>query len=464
MSQFYRTLTLAAASLALAYTAVAAPASADHHLPGEATPTAAPTEKACDCADCKDAGPGGGHHGKHAKAASGALAGGKAAKTAAGLSDMAHDAFFDCDEGDAVCLEAQKGAEKAPEWMRRIAGKAFGRVQIEPHTLIQSQFAALAGDKASFDHGDRAERLGFALRRARFGANGHFGHAAEFGAYLDLAATAGTPLVSEAWVALTTGAHSTLTVGAYRTPFSRGSMVTSARMAMAERPHAIIAMAPFRQLGATWSGHYPDVAGLSWYAGVYNGFERHTNLYRGFNEFGSLGGNRDAGLAFVGRLSAEPLGAIGPEVYDATAGGLRVAVGGGHYLSNGPTTTLSGYGADLHVKIKGAHLMAEWLADSADPKEKPTAPATLNASRAHSALVAEAGYTTWRVTVAGRFQQIDPDTSRKDSQDEQILSGCLSYQVPKDRVRLQLEYDHRRETSGPELDNDVLFAQLQLFL
>ena len=443
------------------------PAAATAAVPADATaatatpsPTAPAESKGCACSDCKAGGGHGAGHGPSSGAAAPRASG--PSNAVANLSDMAgDDSEFDCHPSDEMCRAVRDHPEKMPGWLRKVAGKSFGLAQIEPHTLIQTQWAAMVGKDASIDHGDRAERAGFALRRARFGASGTYGRRTEFGAYLDLAG--GANLLSEAWVAFS-ARHTTATIGAYRTPFSRSSLVSSTRMAMVERPHAVVAMAPFRQVGVTLSGSYPELAGLAWFAGAYNGFERDKNFYNGFKEFSGLAGNRYAGLAYVIRLSAEPMGSLGAEVYDTKGGGLRVGLGGGYYRSSGSTTTLAGYNADLHLKLEGVHLLAEYLADSADPKETPTEPATINASVSRTALIGEVGYTLKRGTLALRYQKIDPDTARSDDQDEQIMSVALSYQTPKERARLQLQFDHRQETNGPALENDVVFAQLQLFL
>lgn len=419
-----------------------------HHAEGGEKHDGKDCDKDCDC-----------HGGEHSGAAGSA---GNPLSDMGGTDAEFANTEFDCDEGDAMCAEVRDRKGHMPPWMRGLAGRALGRTQIEPHALVQTQFTGMAGEQASIDHGDRAEKPGFALRRARFGTSGRWGKRVEFAAYADLAGS--SSLLSEAWASIDLWPNATLMAGAHRTPFSRSSMVSSAHQALAERPHAVYAMAPSRQVGVTLSGKYPKMFGIAWYLGAYNGFERDVNLYAGFKEFAGLTGNRFGGIAAVARLQIEPLGDMGPEVYDATGGSLRASVGASYYTSNGSTTTMNGHGLDIHAKVHGFHALVELMADSADPKDKPTEKATINAAVSHRAMLAEVGYSKWRYNVAARFQAIDPDTSVADEHDEQIFSGALGYQLRGDRVRLQLQFDHRVEAKGPGLKNDVAFVQLQLFL
>ena len=470
-------LIVAAASCALALPALAldeaAPAAAE---PAAATPTDAPKGE-CDCGDGKPCDPskhhgdwhrgGEGHHGRMGRHGPDGMGGDH--RGGMRLSDMDNGGEGDeaaCNPEDEMCQHLRDHGDKLPPPMRMMAHRLMGPLQIDPRGLIQTQFAGMAGKDTSLDHGDRAERMGFALRRARFGFSGRYGERATFGVFGDLASNpqSSAGILAEAWAELALWHNASLTVGAHRTPFSQSAMLSSAHMALAERAQAVQALAPFRQVGATLAGSYPTMAGIQWYVGAYNGFERGKNFYAGMNEFSGLGGNRNSGVAMVARVAVAPWGEMGPQTYDTTGGGLRAQIGVSAYQSTGPTTTLSGHGLDIHVKAKGAHLLVEFMADSGTPKDAPTEAATIPATIGRRAMILEAGYTKWRFGGALRAQLIDTNVDNTTDPEEQIFSGALNYQLPGDRVRLQLQFDHRKEANGLALDNDVGFAQLQLLL
>jgi hypothetical protein len=244
-------------------------------------------------------------------------------------------------------------------------------------------------------------------------------------------------------------------------------MLSSGHLGLAERSFSANAMAPFRQVGATLSGHY-DLAGLEWYVGSYNAFERGINFYQGIREFSGFTGNRFGGVSFVGRLSAAPLGAMGKQVFDAEGGKLRLGIGVSGYTSDAGATRMNGMAGDLHAKFMGAHLLVQYLRDTANPKEQPTDTATTTTALTRQAITAELGYAWRRLNAAVRYEKIDPDTSRDDDQDGTVVSGALGVQLPGERMRIQAQFDHRQEPYGPTikgasaLKNDVAFLMFQL--
>ena len=371
--------------------------------------------------------------------------------------------------GDARCkslhLAVHLGA--LPAGLRGPLSGILGlRGRLEPHALLQTQAALMTGEDNQQSRGDRAENPGFTMRRARFGLSGGWWPAkAQFGLYVD---AVGNPqsqagMLSEAWFSIEPWRTGQLVVGAHRTPFSKTAMLSSGHLALAERAISTVAMAPFRQVGATLSGEY-DLAGLQWHLGVYNSFERGANFHEGFREFSGITGNRFGGLSAVARVAAAPAGRVGSESFDAHGGDLRFEVGASAYTSDAATVRMMGFEGDVHLKWNGLHLLAEVLQDQADPKDKPTLPATLTGSVARRAAIAELGYTRKWYNLAVRFEQIDPNTDRDDDQDERVISAALGVQAPNQKVRAQLQFDHRQEVRGIAVDNDTLFLQFQLML
>lgn len=368
----------------------------------------------------------------------------------------------DMDVSDADDGEEREGSDLV---MRRWT--------LQPRALLMSQAGLYTGEDNQQNRGDRMERPGFALRRARIGFAGTYGQSTTFGVFADLAgllASSGNQsMLSEAWVATKPWQSGTVIVGAHRTPYSKSAMASSGQLALAERSHAAIAMAPFRQVGVTLTGAY-DVAGLQWHAGVYNAFERGSRFYAGAREFSGLQGNTlgAAGgapaLLGVARVSVAPMGDMGADLADSKHSDFRFEVGANGYYNAGGSTTSVGMGADAHVKVKGVHVLVEWLRDTNEPKDKPSSTTLIPATVTRQALIGEAGYQWKRLLVSGRIEVIDPNTDSDDNEDEMLLSGCVGYATPGNRTRVLLQYDHRTEQHGLSLNNDTLFAHLQLML
>jgi hypothetical protein len=349
-------------------------------------------------------------------------------------------------------------------------GQEGRRGDIEATGLVQLQAALMTGKDNQMARGDAAQREGFGLRRARFGLEGDIGRGMEAGIEAELADA--ESLLNEAWLSIRTWKGSKVIAGAQKMPFSRSAMMSAAHTALAQRPFAVEAMAPFRQLGVVMTGKYPDLFGIEWHLGVFNAFERAGTFHAGIAENAGLRGNTLAGdspfsgLSYVGRLSVEPLGGVGKSVADIGCPdrGPRLAVGGGAVYSDGGTNTTMAMSADLLLKWNGAHVMVEYLRDTAKPVEEPTTPALIPAQLDRQSIVAEAGYAFWRANAAVRFELIDPNVDQDDATDEAMVSGALGYQLMRNKLRLQLQYDRRIELQGSDLDNDTAYAQLQWLL
>jgi hypothetical protein len=164
------------------------------------------------------------------------------------------------------------------------------------------------------------------------------------------------------------------------------------------------------------------------------------------------------------RLQAEPLGKMDRTAADHERKGLRFEVGGGAVMTEGGATTEQSYSADAHFKVSGAHLLVEMLWSTTEPKTQPTAPGGVPAKVQRESMVVEGGYTHWRFNGALRAELVDGDTAVQDNRDEMILSAALGYQLPQNRVRVQVQFDHREERHGPAVDDDTLFLQAQVKL
>ncbi len=376
----------------------------------------------------------------------------------------------DCDgkKGDAKPCDGKDCDQERNGKKGRRGPFAWAEV-LRPHALIQTQIGLFAGSDAQLANGDVVESPGnFILRRARIGVGGHISERITWALSTDLADIAkGGSAVHQANVSLHFLKHEELKVGAQLVPFSRFGMLGSGDQALAQRPKSVDAMAPFYQVGASLHGNY-ELGGIQWWAGAYNSFERGT-YFGGIesNSFLYLGanGNRTRGYSVVGRVQAEPLGSLGEQAAGRNnKEKFRFEIGaGGYYNDAGGTTSWAG-SADIHLKSHGAHVLVEYLMDSASPKVLPTVASTIPATVKRSAFIGELGYTFMRFNAAARVELIDPNTDIKDNHDETVISGSLGAQLPGNRARVQLQFDHRQQSTTPALKDDVLFAQFQIKL
>jgi hypothetical protein len=241
--------------------------------------------------------------------------------------------------------------------------------------------------------------------------------------------------------------------------------VGSGNGALAERPLAVRAMAPFHQIGAELDGD-PWEGAFGYSAGVYNGFQRSDQFYSGFEENYSPLGNRFDGLAFAARLRSEPLGYLGPTMADEEQGPFRLGVGASYFYTHSGARDLHSAGGDALLKVSGFHLLAEALWSLSAPQAQPTVPTTGLEQVTSFAVVAEAGYMIVANTLglAARFEYIDPNTNTEDEGDNWLLTAGAGYQLLDRLLKIQADYSHREELKGLAMANDSVLVQFQLQL
>jgi Phosphate-selective porin O and P len=346
----------------------------------------------------------------------------------------------------------------------------LGPLSLAPITLLQVQAAPYVGEDSLNQAGDIAERPGFRLRRARFGVQGDLDDRVRFAFSADIGdRDNGELLFNAAWAGYTGVPAAQIFAGARAVPFSRSAMGATggaADTALIDRPLAVRAFAPFTQVGLHAEGHFLNEA-FSYYAGVYNGFQRSEQFYAGQSESYAPRGNRFEGLAFAGRVATEPLGPLGSRaIQDLERSPFRFGAGADYFFSNGGARALHGASADVLLHISGLHVLSEVLWTRSIPSSVPTQPITQVTSISSLAVVGEAGYMiiTRRLGVTARVEWIDPDLDAKDESDNLLITAGTSYHVFDDLLKAQLEFTHREELAGLSLANDTLTLQLQLSL
>ncbi|WP_437801457.1 porin [Sorangium sp. So ce693] len=369
-------------------------------------------------------------------------------------------------EAPAPASPAAASGDLLPPGFRERVRVALGPLEIAPIALLALQAAPYVGDDALSQAGDSAERPGFRLRRVRAGLRGDVAGLVRFAISTELAGDdEGTARIHEAWAGVTAARAFEVIAGARTVPFSRSAMTGAGDGALAERPLAVRAIAPFTQVGIQAEGHFQDRA-FSCHAGVYNAFQRSDQFYAGPSESLAPLGNRFEGIAVAGRVATEPQGPLGRTLQDVARSPFRLGVGADGFFSDGGARALYGASADVLVHAAGLHVLGEVLWTGASPKAVPTQPIAQITSVSSLALVFEAGYMliARRLGVSGRVEWIDPNLDIDDEGDNLVLTGGVSYHAYDDLVKAQLEYTHREELGGLSLSNDALLLQLQLSL
>jgi hypothetical protein len=341
----------------------------------------------------------------------------------------------------------------------------LGPFTIAPVALIQVQAVPWAGDDALLQGGDVAERAGFRLRRARLGFEGNVLDIVPFEVSTELnVGTESSAALLDAWIGYTHLDYVQLFAGARKVPFSHSAMTGAGESALIERPFAVNAMAPYRQVGATVEGHIFDRA-FNYYLGVYNGFQREETFFAGYRDNGAALGNIFDELAYAARLSTEPLGPIGKSIADLDRGALRLAAGGSFFFSDGGARDAMSAGGDLVLQVAGFHLLGEFLWSETSPEKEPTQETTQITDIESMGAVAEAGYVLpWNIGITARFEWIDSNTAIDDEGDQWAVTAGVGYHFVDNVLRAQLDYTHREELHGQSLDNDTVNIQLQLNL
>ncbi|WP_437634867.1 porin [Sorangium sp. So ce854] len=343
---------------------------------------------------------------------------------------------------------------------------SVGRLLLAPLVLVQAQAVPYAGDDAFLQAGDVAEGQGFRMRRARVGFAGTLAGYVPFAVAGELAAGAdASARLSEAWIGYAHFPFAHLYFGAHDVPFSRSAMTGAGEGALIERPLAVRAMAPFRQVGLHVEGHFHDRA-FSYFAGMFNGFQRSDQLFAGYVENAASFGNRFDHVAYVARLATEPLGPMPRSIQDLAASRPRLGAGASYFFSDGGTRDIHGVGADVLLHAAGAHALVELLWNQSRPERAPTQPTGQLAPVTSLGLVGEVGYLVRRIKlgVSARFEWLDPNLDLSDETDGWALTAGASYHFIDNVLKAQADFTHRQEAHGVALENDAVALQLQLNL
>lgn len=354
--------------------------------------------------------------------------------------------------------------DEAPFDLRRAAVLSMGPVRVAPILLLQAHATPYAGNDAFFQSGDIAERGGFRLRHARFGLDTRYESDAILRVSTELGGSNdGRVRINDAFVGWTTYSFFQVLAGAQFVPISRFANLRSGRLALIDRPFSTRAMSPGRQVGVVGRGWLWDRA-LGYQVGVFNGLQRANAFYEGYEQNYAPFGNRFDGLAYVARITSEPLGPLTGTAADETKSPeVRLGVGANYMFSDGGARDIHTAGGDAHLQVYGFHLLAEALWARVIPESDPTQTGALPFELTSFSFVGEAGYMILEemLGATARFEWVDPNTAVEDEGDNWMFTGGAHFQFIDQVLKLQAEYTHREERFGPSLANDTVTISFQ---
>lgn len=312
--------------------------------------------------------------------------------------------------------------------------------------LIQVQAAFAAGQDVAIANEDAADTEGFRIRRARIGVAGDLVRDVDYSLEIDLKDTvmagAGGDQGSEildAKISWQRFPWARVTLGTGKLPFSAYAMESSSRLTMIERPLFNALLAPDYRVGLTISGGW---RGLQYAAGLYNGSEGITS------------GNRLAGIAGLGRLQYH--------VVRSPGRGLNLSFGGAYMGDNTPSITVHRVSGNLNVSFYGARLFGELIWRTTMPLDQPGGVPEAGGVK-NLGVAGDLSIFIYKdlIQLAGRYEYFKDNQDLATYGEQQLLTVGANIYAYGDNLKLQINYVRRDELEGPEVANDMGFAQLQ---
>lgn len=313
------------------------------------------------------------------------------------------------------------------------------------------QFTATpwVGKDALLESGDVADFAGVRMRRLSLGVEGRAGRHLSFDAWMDLASG---PVLSQARLAWTFMPELTVEVGVVKVPFSKSAIQSSAEMLFGERPLSVERLLPDRQPGVAVYGALFD--GIATYrAGVFNGA---SSSRAGL-------GNDHPGALFAGRVAVSPLGPLRPGQSDLSRGAPRFELGANAFYDRAAAYDGLALGADATFQGYGASVLVEYVQQTRTPVSQPVVSPSILDRAKRSGLIAQAAYLLWAdgLEVAVRGERVDDNDALDDVGDTDAIAAGLRWYVAGLDLRVDLDWYHRIERFGPQLENDAVVLSAQ---
>ena len=317
--------------------------------------------------------------------------------------------------------------------------------------LIQVQGAFYAGDQIARTFGDPIDQEGFRVRRARLGFSGRLVKDFSYYIAVDLKDAAGISgdsgdpgnEILDARILWDRFSWLNISAGVDRVPFSTFSLQSSARLVLIERPLSTLELAPDRRVGLSLLG---SVGPLHYALGVYNGSEGVTT------------GNQLSGIALAAR--------VGISIFDHPArfvpDKMQVSLNAAFMYDNQAATDVLRAAGSLEVSGFRTKLTGEFIWLRSTPDEQPMGTPDAGEVSKWSA-TGELSVFIWRdmLQLAARYEYFRANDTLPTFGKQQLYGGGLNVYFYEHRLKLQIDYLRRDELEGPEVANDIGFAQLQ---
>ncbi len=357
-------------------------------------------------------------------------------------------------DGDPTVADPSDGERRGGAWSRdmdtRIRLVRRGAFTLHMGAMIQVQGAFYAGADAARQFEDPTDNEGFLLRRARFGFSGQLLPDVAFYLAVDMkdtvAAASGGDIGNELLDAtITWNRYSIVQIsaGVDRVPFSAFALQSSSKLVVIERPLMVRLLDLDRRVGVRVSG---ELGSLDYAVGVFNG------------SAGVTSGNRLAGLAAAARLGYHILGRRTSFVPREPG----IYFGGAYVYDNGPVVNSDRIAVGLELVGFRTKLTSELLWQRSNPDAVPAGAPDAGAVTRWG-VAGELSVFVWRqyVQLAGRYEYFRDNEQLIEFGRQQLISAGLNIYLCRNRFKLQANYIRRDELTGPELSNDIAFAQVQ---
>ncbi len=351
-------------------------------------------------------------------------------------------------------------AEIGPDGKTAYAKPMFSRgdFTLNLHGRVQL-LGGVVGADSIIENGDLMNRDGFRLVRARLGMEGRVLKNVEYALEAELIdKESGGNALFEAHLTYRPVPYAYVRAGAGKPPFSRLLLASSGSLQFVDRPVWVsmeratdtLMLDLDRQVGITVGGR---IGPFGVDVGAYNGLPNFSV------------GNLSDGLLYVVRLTGN-MGEIGRTEADHERGCLRLAAGLNGYINDAPASQIRGAGADVSLKWKGLSFYAEALWAKSVPQAAPSLPGGSTGETERWGMVAQAGYlmpvSSIELEAAVRFAILDDNVHLDNEGDVWTLNAGFNAYFYGETFKLMLNYIHRQERYGVELDNDAVLGLVQV--
>lgn len=350
--------------------------------------------------------------------------------------------------------------EIGPDGKRAYAEPMFARgdFTLNLHGRVQL-LGGVVGEDSMIENGDLMNRDGFRLVRARLGMEGRLLKNVEYTIEAELIdKESGGNALFEAQLTYRPVPYAYVRAGAGKPPFSRLLLASSGSLQFVDRPIWVtmeratdtLMLDLDRQVGITVGGR---IGPFGVDVGAYNGLPNFSV------------GNLSDGLLYVVRLTGN-LGEIGRTEADHERGCLRLSGGLNGYVNDAPASQIRGAGADLALKWKGLSFYAEALWAKSVPQSAPSLPGGSTGETERWGMTAQAGYlmpvSSIELEAAVRFAILDDNVHLDNEGDVWTINAGINAYFYGEAFKLTLNYIHRQERYGAELDNDAVLGLIQV--